>query len=113
MYYAVIGFDSNAWFKQETAEIEYQGCQLQIVREKMEEREDGRNPIPISNQLIIPTSGDAEYRSHEIGLVFLSELSWLYGISIYSVEHGGGTVPVRYLTKFAGHRGGRIVVDLN
>ncbi|MGL1862673.1 MAG: hypothetical protein OCC46_09140 [Pseudodesulfovibrio sp.] len=110
--YAVLGFDSDASFEQEEYETEYNGFQLKLVREKLEEHEDRKYPEPISNQLIIPVTAETELAAHEAGLMFLSELSWLHDIAIHAVEHGGGTVPVRSLTKFRGHRGCRIGVDL-
>lgn len=114
MHYAVLGFDSNASFNRDEFNIEYQGFDLTLVKEMKVEKKHGDKTYvdSVSNQLILKTSRADEYSAHEAGLLFLSELSWLYGISIYSIGHTGGTAPVKYLTKFAGHSSGRMVVNL-
>lgn len=110
--YATIGFDGACFFNQEKYELRFEGFDLKIVRECSEERESAEYMVPISNQIIIETTAENEYIAHEVGLKFLCELSWFYDVEIYSVQHSGGTFPIRISTRFAGHRGGRKRVDL-
>lgn len=109
--YAVVGFDSGTYFKEEQYELEFQNFNLTLVPERREVHEGRENPI--SNQIIIPVTKETEYVAHEAAMMFLSELSWLYGVSIFATEHGGGSVPIRFLTRFRGHRGARVVVDMS
>ncbi|MFW5499555.1 MULTISPECIES: methylamine utilization protein MauJ [unclassified Maridesulfovibrio] len=108
--YSVIAFDSNASFKQDEFVTDYNGFELKLVKETYEDRGRGLFPRVISNQVVIDS--DKEHEAHIAGLMFLSEISWLFEVRIHSIMHTGGSIPIRGITEFAGHRGGRIVVDL-
>ncbi|GAB7024146.1 methylamine utilization protein MauJ [Salidesulfovibrio brasiliensis] len=112
--YAVIAFDTSAIFNKDKYYLKYGSYEVEIVKECVVDVCESDNKRNISNQIIIECSKSGQNHAHESGLRLLSELSWFYGISIYSTFHTGGSIPVKGLTRFVGHCGGwRTPVDIS
>ncbi|WP_421902165.1 methylamine utilization protein MauJ [Maridesulfovibrio sp.] len=109
--FSVISFDSAAYLEQEETVVRYGEFSLKIVRERVESKDESRNPRALSNQIIIES--DKEHQAHIAGRMFLSEFSWLFDVPIYDIMHTGGSVPVEGITDFVGHNKFRKAVNLD
>lgn len=106
-----MGFDFAGSFKQDTYTISYHKYQLELTKAKVRLREKRRAEVS-SNQIHIKiTSGDL-HDAIEAGLMFLSEISWLWDVEIFGTEMGGGNGPIRFHTRYRGSRFGGEVVDI-
>ena len=109
--YAIIGFDFSGMFDQESYAFNFNGYEIELTKEVFEVRDESPVPSFISNQLKVKVeNGDGE-AEHEAGLMFLSELSWLYKVQILATEHitGGGG---RCIAMLAGQRSMHAKVDM-
>ena len=101
--YAIIGFDFSGSFEQETYNFDYNGYEMELTKDSFEVREGYPVPRFNSNQLRVRIAGGKGEREHEQGLMFLSELSWLYKVQVFATEHitayGGSCTAL-----MAGHR---------
>jgi len=112
MEWAVISLDSDMHFKQKQYEIQFLDFSIRVTCEKVEQLEGHKYPKTISHQLAIKTKRENLTKAHETGLMLLSELAWFFNLPIHAVSHGGGSQPFRLCTCFAGHNGGRHIIDL-
>lgn len=106
--YCVIGFDWSGWLKDQEYDIKYQSYTFTVQRETLPQ--DG---TCLSNQIITKTEPDKTTPAHQAALLFLSEISWLFSIAIFETEHGGGSTPIKYNTRFVGIKSPRLTIDLN
>ena len=105
--YAVVGFDWSGLFEDEEYEIQYKCFDFSIKREGCLE-----SGVFFSNQIIINTEADKIQSAHEAALLFLSEMAWLFSVAILETEHGGGSIPIKYNTRFVGRKSSIVFIDL-